>query len=231
MPRRPRRHRRAGPGADRRGTPVGTGCRTDSRTDSRSGRRSGSRGGVRAVHDGARPRGTSDRAACHGRRAVGHPGHSGARGVRRYRRRRSRRAVGRPEGAVLTRAVITRRRRARAARPPLGVRSLPEARPPSRARSPSGDRSTLLGSARRPRHPHPHPAPARVKSAVPLTREPLLRHAGAMSGERCPGCGGTGLTEHERHTVEPHPETGELRPLVHRWTGSCTVCSGTGERH
>ncbi|GLF99561.1 hypothetical protein [Streptomyces yaizuensis] len=51
-----------------------------------------------------------------------------------------------------------------------------------------------------------------------------------MSGERCGGCAGTGVTEHERHTVETDPRTGEIRPVVHRWTGACGVCSGTGER-
>ncbi|MER5495255.1 hypothetical protein ACSMX9_15680 [Streptomyces sp. LE64] len=51
-----------------------------------------------------------------------------------------------------------------------------------------------------------------------------------MSDETCPACGGTGLTEHEQHTVETDEE-GSQTPLVRRWTGACGTCTGTGQSH
>ncbi|MFF3556528.1 MULTISPECIES: hypothetical protein [Streptomyces] len=51
-----------------------------------------------------------------------------------------------------------------------------------------------------------------------------------MTEQPCASCGETGLTEHERHTVELD-EHGNHRPVVHRWTGACSHCSGSGTNH
>ncbi|WP_178880230.1 hypothetical protein [Streptomyces acidiscabies] len=44
----------------------------------------------------------------------------------------------------------------------------------------------------------------------------------------CNACGGSGLTEHEQHTVETD-ENGNQKPVVHRFTGACGRCGGTGK--
>ncbi|MGW2228181.1 hypothetical protein [Streptomyces formicae] len=49
-----------------------------------------------------------------------------------------------------------------------------------------------------------------------------------MPDEPCPACNGTGLTEHEEHTVELD-ENGNQKPVVHRWTGACNTCHGSGQ--
>ncbi|MDT3400441.1 hypothetical protein RKE29_28180 [Streptomyces sp. B1866] len=45
--------------------------------------------------------------------------------------------------------------------------------------------------------------------------------------QACPGCGGTGLTDHTEHSVETD-EDGQQKPVVRSWIGSCSVCNGTG---
>lgn len=49
-----------------------------------------------------------------------------------------------------------------------------------------------------------------------------------MPDTPCQACEGTGLTEHEEHTVETD-ENGKQVPVVHRWTGSCNTCHGSGQ--
>ncbi len=64
-----------------------------------------------------------------------------------------------------------------------------------------------------------------------LTALPPTRHAGRMSDQDqppCNACGGSGLTEHEQHTVETD-ENGNQKPVVHRFTGACGRCGGTGK--
>ncbi|WP_186767972.1 hypothetical protein [Streptomyces qinzhouensis] len=51
-----------------------------------------------------------------------------------------------------------------------------------------------------------------------------------MSDQPCTACGGTGLTEHEQHTIELD-ENDRQKPVVHRWTGACNRCSGSGTSH
>ncbi|GGZ49752.1 hypothetical protein GCM10010387_50040 [Streptomyces inusitatus] len=42
-------------------------------------------------------------------------------------------------------------------------------------------------------------------------------------------CGGTGLTEHEKHTVETDSD-GTQTHVVTRFTGACSSCSGSGTK-
>ncbi|MFF8961024.1 hypothetical protein [Streptomyces sp. NPDC014894] len=43
----------------------------------------------------------------------------------------------------------------------------------------------------------------------------------------CGACDGTGLTEHQKHTVET-AQDGAQTVVVTRWTGACSGCAGTG---
>ncbi|MEU5160971.1 hypothetical protein AB0G74_15370 [Streptomyces sp. NPDC020875] len=51
-----------------------------------------------------------------------------------------------------------------------------------------------------------------------------------MSERVCTACGGSGLTEHELHTIDLD-ENGHQNPVTHRWTGACSGCAGAGKIH